>query len=296
MLNWNGREHTLACVESLLAAGCAALDVLVVDNGSDDGSIEAFDTAWSHEPRVRVLRNAANLGYAGGNNAGFDDVLARAPEHVLVLNNDARVAPGAIGLLVDAIEADAGLGMVGPKVLEMAHPDRLGCSFDRVRLWCFGALPTTAGQIDRGQFDDRRELDVITGCALLVRAQALSEMRGFDADYFAYYEEVDLAFRMRRRGWRLGFVPAAVVYHAGGASTAGRSAIVHYYKLRNMILFMRKNARWYHFLTFVPIAAAVSAQRMAAALLRGDFARLHALVRALLWHVGVSRSWRPHAG
>ena len=295
VLNWNGRDDTLACVESVLASGYEALDVLVVDNGSADGSMECFDAAWRSEARVRVQRNDVNLGYAGGNNAGFADVLARDPDYVLVLNNDTVVDVGALDQLVDALEAEPGFGMVGPKVLELNRPDRLGCSFDRVRLWCFGALPTTAGQVDQGQFDDRRELDVITGCALLVRADALRQIGGFDVDYFAYYEEVDLAFRMRAAGWRLGFVPHAIVRHEGGASTAGRRSLVQYYKLRNMILFMRKNAAWHHFLTFVPIAVLVSAQRLLVALLSGDAAGLHAMARALLWHLGVSRGWRPHA-
>lgn len=295
VLNWNGCEHTLACVASVLASGYSGgvLDVLVVDNGSEDGSLEAFAREWADEPRVRVLANGANLGYAGGNNAGIDDALGRGAEHVLVLNNDTLVDPGALDAMVDALAADPDLAMVGPKVLEIERPERLGCSFDRVRLWCFGASPTTAGQLDRGQYDDRRDMDVITGCAVLARADALRAVGAFDADYFAYYEEVDLAFRLRRAGWRLGFVPAAIVRHEGGASTAGRSAVVRYYKLRNLVLFMRKNARWFHWLTFAPILAAVSLQRMAAALLRGDLAGLHALVRALLWHVGVTRSWRP---
>ncbi len=294
VLNWNGRDDTLACVASVLAAGHYDVDVLVVDNGSTDGSAVEFERVWADEPRVRLLRNDANLGYAGGNNTGFADVLARGARHVLVLNNDTLVEPGAIQPLVDAIDADPHLAMVGPKVREMDNPERLGCSFDSVRLWCFGALPTTAGQVDRGQFDTARDLDVITGCALLIRAQALREVGVFDPDYFAYYEEVDLAFRLRRAGWRLGFVPSSVVRHKGGASTAGRSAVVRYYKLRNMILFMRKNARWYHFLTFTPIAALVSAQRMSVTLLHGDLAGLGALVHALLWHLGVRRDWRPH--
>jgi len=296
ILNWNGRQDTLECVDSVLAAGYEPLDVLVVDNGSSDGSVAAFEVAWREEPQVRVLENGANLGYAGGNNAGFTALLEDGAELVLVLNNDTLVDPGALAPLVATLDADPTLGMIGPKVLEMDRPERLGSSFDRVRLWWFGAMPTTAGQVDRGQFDDRRDLDVLTGCAMLIRGATLRELGGFDPDYFAYYEEVDLALRMREAGWRIRFLPRAVVRHKGGASTAGLGPVVQYYKLRNFILFMRKRARWYHFLTFIPIAVAVSAQRLAAALLHGDLARAHALIRALLWHAGVSRDWRPGGG
>jgi GT2 family glycosyltransferase len=293
ILNWNGRQDTIDCVHSVLAAGYEPLEVLVVDNGSADGSVEAFQAEWREEPRVRVQETGENLGYAGGNNAGFATLLEEGAGHVLVLNNDTLVDPGAFGPLVEALEGDPSLGMVGPKVLDMERPERLGGSFDRIRLWWFGATPTTSGQVDRGQYDDRRYLDLLMGCAMLVRGEVLRVLGGFDPEYFAYYEEVDFAVRMREEGWRIGFVPQSIIRHQGGASTAGLGPVVQYYKLRNFLLFMRKRGRWYHYLTHIPIAFAVSGQRLAAAVLRGDWARAHALIRALLWHAGVSRDWRP---
>ena len=221
IVNYNARDHLLACVQSLRADGVRT--VVVVDNDSDDGSQE---TLAGGDPEARWLANGANLGYGAAANRG---VAATTEPYVLVLNPDVVVEPGAIKTLRSALDRDGILGVVGPKVEE---PD--GSRYPSARR--FPDLATAAGHAFLGYVapsnrfsraykladrdpDQSHHVDWISGSCFLARRTAFEAVGGFDEAYFMYAEDVDLCWRLWRAGWRVGYEPAARVVHVGAVST-----------------------------------------------------------------------------
>jgi GT2 family glycosyltransferase len=216
VLNWNGPGITRACLRSLAEAKVAAQDVLLVDNGSTDGSPEALAREF---PDVRQLVLPRNAGYTGGNNAGFRLLLEEDRyRYALVLNNDATVAPGMLERLERALDDDARCGMAQPKVL---WPDgtveNAGYAMDRYGM----TLPRGRGAPGDAAFPSEGWF-YASGACVLVRLETLREVGGFDEAYFGYHEDVDLAWRMRLAGWRLAYCDDVVCRH-DESTTAGRS-------------------------------------------------------------------------
>lgn len=232
VLTWNGREDTLACLRSLQHARWDDLDVVVVDNGSADGTEEAVKAAF---PEVVTIQNHANLGFAGGNNVGIDRALDRGAEAVLVLNNDTVVSPDAISALVAAMEADPLVGACSPVLPYAGDPARLwfaGSSYDPTRARAgrasayetSAALPTAPVRITRA-----------VGAAMLVRRSVIERVGAFAEELFYLYEDVEWSLRMRAAGWHILLVPAASIAHRVAASQGGDpvTPTTAYYGTRN---------------------------------------------------------------
>jgi GT2 family glycosyltransferase len=213
--SWNSLELLPACLDSL-AAQDVALEVLVVDNGSSDGSVELL-----RERGVRHLALPRNVGFAPAINLGVRET--RAPA-VLVLNADTVLEPGSIAALAAALAADPRLGGVQPRLLQLEGG--AGGSVDSARLYSAGqaltrdgrALESGAGEEQRPELLRPREVFGVCGAACLLRRELFSELGGYDERYFAFYEDVDLNVRGRISGWRFAYVPEAVVWHVGNAS------------------------------------------------------------------------------
>ncbi|MEO8601001.1 MAG: glycosyltransferase family 2 protein [bacterium] len=222
VLNWNQRDATLACLRSLAAADLQGAEILVVDNGSRDGSVDAVRAAW---PEQRVLALPENRGYAGGNNAGLHAALDEGADLVLLLNNDTTVSPDFLLPLLWALDATPRAAAVcsaihradRPEMLDVAYSDVRFSERDAVKIRGVNALPGAG-------FGARREVEVAIGCSLLLRAQALRDVGLFDEAYFAYHEDVDWCLRARRAGWTLLFEPYSRVFHTGSGSTVGLAA------------------------------------------------------------------------
>jgi hypothetical protein len=218
VLNWNQAQATLACLESLRRADLCGGEIIVIDNGSRDGSVDALRAA---NPTLRILALPANVGYAGGNNAGLRLALEEGAERVLVLNNDTTVAADFLPLLMAALDYVPRAAAVCAAVHRADRPEMLDVAFAdvdfghrcAVRLRGVNALPSEG-------FDVRREVDAVIGCCILFRAGALREVGLFDEDFFAYHEDIDWSLRARHAGWTLLFEPHARVLHAHSGSTA----------------------------------------------------------------------------
>ena len=223
VVTWNTAELTASALRSLLDSDQGVpIRVLVHDNGSDDGTADALARSV---PEADVERGTANLGFA----AGVNRALRRSTAPwVFLLNSDAWPEPGAIGALVAAAERNPNAAAVAPRIerpdgtLEHStHP------FPSVRLaWL---LATRNGRIapERGEelmlegwwkHDRARRIDWAVGAALLIRREALDDVGGLDERFFMYTEDVEWAWRARRRGWEIVFEPSAVVRHVGNAS------------------------------------------------------------------------------
>jgi len=240
VLNWNGTDDTLACLESLAAADYPAFDTLVIDNGSRRS---VGPVVRERFPRVGCIELSTNLGYAGGNNVGLRRALAEGYGFAFVLNNDTVVGAGFLRAAVAAAEAPR-TAAVGGKVVTFEDPSRLWMTYGSVNYRQSLIHLAGWGERDRGQCDTRREVEWVPGCALLLSCAALADIGLFDERFFAYHEDVDWCTTARERGWRIVYAPDSIVRHRGNR-TLGGSAYTSprkYLSARSTVLFARKHA------------------------------------------------------
>ena len=237
VLNWNGLADTLACLASLTELDYSDYEVLIVDNGSTDGSVAAIR---EHFSEVAVIENGTNLGFTGGNNVGLRHALDREADYVLLLNNDTEVAPDFLSRLIEAMEARPTAGAAGPLIYYHDRPDVIWSAGGEVD-WRRGQTRMLGlDQRDVGQFGQQpREVDFVSGCAMLVRRSALEQVGLLDERFFVYYEEVEWCVRMRRAGFQILCVPQAHVWHRIAPQRQADSPTVHYYMTRNRLLLLK---------------------------------------------------------
>lgn len=244
ILNWNGREDTVECLESCRKLDYSPYEIVVVDNGSVDGS-ESY--IRSRFPGIRFIQTGANLGYAGGNNAGIRFALAEGADCVWLLNNDTVVDPGALSALMEIAETDPAAGMVGSKILSYSQPSVLLYAGGHIDLAAGDSEHIGRGCVDDGRFDLSLETGYITGCSLLVKRSVIEEVGLMNENYFLYFEETDWCVRAKRGGYKLVYAPGSVVYHKESVSVKKIKGIMHYYLTRNRLFFIRQNGigvRW----------------------------------------------------
>jgi GT2 family glycosyltransferase len=235
VLNWNRKEDTLLCLDSLLRQNYEPCRVFVVDNGSTDGSVDCFRRRF---PDCEVIETGRNLGYAGGNNVGIRAALVTCAEYIVVLNNDTIVAPDALSRAVQV--ADSGgpaLGMVGFAVYELERPDVL-----------HNAGMTVTAMLDGEWFRPSLEelvrqpwlpIQTVHGSAMLLSRHLIVKVGMFDERYFLMHEESDLAARARCAGFRIAVACGAKVWHQGATTFRGYSPLKRFYDRRNAPLFVR---------------------------------------------------------
>lgn len=214
--SWNSRDLLSRCLESLRDQG-TELELLVVDNGSADGSVELLE-----ERGVGRLALPRNVGFAAAVNLGVSRVRSEA---ILVLNADTVLEPGCIGTLLEALRRDRSLGGVQPRILQLEGSDPPADAAG-ARLYSAGQGLTRDGRaIEEGAGEEqgpgswrRHEVFGVCGAACLLRRELFDDLGGYDERYFSFYEDVDLNVRARIAGWRFEYVPDAVVWHVGNAS------------------------------------------------------------------------------
>ncbi len=245
ILNYNGRDDTLACLASVYRSNGIALDVIVVDNGSSDGSVTALKAAY---PSLIVIENSRNLGFAAGCNQGISKAFERGDEYIVLLNNDTDVPPEALGLLAGHLEKDSAIGAISPMIFYWENRERIWSSGGRID-WARG-IWTNKG--DRRYLAGQPyEVDALSGCCLMIPATVLRECGLFEEKLFLYGEDIDLCLRIGRSGRKLVVLPAARIWHKVGASVGGsESAAYLYYTQRNRLYFMRTYTRGWRWFVF----------------------------------------------
>jgi GT2 family glycosyltransferase len=213
VVNWNRRGLLLACLRSLALQQDVPFEVILVDNGSTDGSAEAvLRESWPFP--LRLIRNRENRGFCAANNQG---IAASRAEFIALLNNDAEAEPGFLFHLRRAFAKDPRVGMAAAKILVWEDPriiDKAGHL-----IWPDGQnRGRGAGELDEGQYDEEQEALWPDGCACMYRRAMLQELGGFDEDLFAYGDDADLGLRARIAGWTCWLMPQAVVRHHRGAT------------------------------------------------------------------------------
>lgn len=223
VLSWNGRDDTLACLASLAEQDYEPLTAIVVDNASTDGTAEAVRERF---PEAQLVVAEWNRGFAGGNNLGLERAQELGADHVLVLNNDTELEPGAIAALVGEAARRPDAGSLGAKLVFADDPGLIwfaGATFDPRR--GYNGRVEGYRERDDGRFDAVREIDRACGAAMLVPRPVLDEVGGFDEQLGVAYNDVDLCLRLRARGLRNVWTPFAELYHfesvSRGRDTAG---------------------------------------------------------------------------
>jgi len=221
IVTWNGRRWMDGCLSSVLALDPPAADVVVVDNGSSDGTVEYVRQAY---PQVRVVALDRNAGFAGGNNAGARHASAR---YLVFLNNDTEVERGWLAALVGAAERSPGADLATARIVYRDRPGIVDSAGDGY-LRCGGAFKRFHGQ-RADSAAESGEVFGACGASLLIRRELFEALGGFDEDFFMVYEDVDLSYRARLRGARCAYAADAVVIHAGSGTigAVSRSQVFH---------------------------------------------------------------------
>ena len=255
VVNWNGGvEDNLRCLSSLLAEGLPQERIVLVDNGSEDGSRAAIDAAF---PDLVRIDHGANLGFGEAANAGARLALRNGASAVVFINNDLWLpeGEGTLRRLALALDGDHKLGMVGPRVLIGEAGGR-----ETNRVWCAGGrldfrqnLSTLLGfgELDGAPWNTTRDVDYVVGCALVVRRAVLEEVGFFKSEYFAYVEDVELGLRARLAGWGVRVIGEVRAFHAPSSATGGGyGARRKWMQALNSVHFLREHGtplRWLRF-------------------------------------------------
>ncbi|OGM05223.1 hypothetical protein A2715_04690 [Candidatus Woesebacteria bacterium RIFCSPHIGHO2_01_FULL_39_32] len=255
ILNWNRPDDTVECLESInrLSVVGYQLSVVVVDNASSDDSIEKIQ---NDKLKFKIIENKENLGFAGGNNVGIKYAIKNGADYVMVLNNDTIVHPDLVLRIIEATKKHSNFGVASPKIYferefefhkERYKKDDLG----KVIWYAGGQIDwdnvygKTRGvdEVDKGRYDEVEETDFATGTCMFLSRKALEKVGLFDEKYFMYYEDTDLSLRIKKAGFKVLYIPKAVVWHKVAQSSGIGSKLNDYFTTRNRLLFGMRYAR-----------------------------------------------------
>ncbi|MBF0550694.1 MAG: glycosyltransferase family 2 protein [Deltaproteobacteria bacterium] len=233
VLNWNGIRFLDECLTSVKNQSFTDFELILVDNGSHDGSVDYVNRKY---PWVRIVSNAVNQGFARGTNQGLSEASGR---YLVTLNNDTRVDQDWLLELVKTMDADKAIGAAQSLVLFYDNPELIyNAGID---------ISSTGYPRNRGFRNKRASagrlgpVSAACACSAIYRREALSQVGLFDESFWSYHEDVDLSWRLRRTGWKIVITPASVVYHHGSGSTSYLSPLTLHHSAKNLLLMNVKN-------------------------------------------------------
>lgn len=233
--NLNGGSALLEAIQSLMEQSLLPY-IIVVDNASTDGSTEEVIQRY---PGIEVIRNQRNRGYAGGVNPGLQRAIELGATYAGPFNDDAIADKRWLKQLVEFLDSHPKYGAVAPKVVS-SDRERLDSTGEFYTSWGL-SYPRGRREYDTHKYDHDTDVFAASGAACLYRVNALQQVGLLDEDFFAYYEDVDLSFRLQLAGWKISFLPSAVVYHHIGMTAARVSGFYAQQTLKNLPLLWFKN-------------------------------------------------------
>ncbi len=251
VLNWNGKKFLKNCLDSLQKLTYTSIEIIVVDNNSKDGSLEFVKKNY---PKIILVENKENYGFAKGNNIGYKKAKG---EYILILNNDTVVTPDFLNPLVETFKKDSHIGCLQPQIRLLENKnmlDGVGAFLTSTGfLYHFGYLKVK----NRDIYNKRMKIFSAKGACMLLNRKAIEKVGLFDEDFFIFFEETDLCFRLWLAGFTVVYEPESIIYHIGGAdTTSSKSYQVErraYLSLRNMFCSYLKNFGTINLLVILPI-------------------------------------------
>ena len=242
IVNHNGADDTLECLDSLSKIDYPDYEIILADNASSDASF-ILNKIHKNFPAVKILALPRNLGFAGGNNAGIKAALDGGARCVLLLNNDTTVASDFLNQMVKAAESDKKIGVVGAKIYYFAEKTRIWYN-GGVFSWINGGCHIQDGAIDENP-DDKEIINTeyATGCALLIKREVIEKIGLLCEDFFMYYEDIEWCLRGGEAGYKTVVAPAAHIWHKVSRSASKMGVpVIHYYNIRNALLLTKMHA------------------------------------------------------
>jgi GT2 family glycosyltransferase len=242
ILNWNGKKHLENYLPLVVNySDSLTTGIVVADNGSTDGSVEFVKEKY---PQIELIEMDKNYGFAGGYNKALDKVEA---DIYCILNSDVRVTKGWLEPVINLFESNCSIAAVQPKILSdrvishFEHAGAAGGFIDKFGYpFCRGRIMDVI-ESDLGQYDQQTDIFWASGACLFIRADLFRKNNGFDADYFAHMEEIDLCWRLKNQGYRIVFTPESKVFHWGGATLEYNNPHKLYLNFRNSLWTLYKN-------------------------------------------------------
>jgi hypothetical protein len=277
-LNWRQPEMTLDCVNALQAMAQSHLDILVIDNGSGDGSVQQLQERLP--ANVALLPLSENLGFAAGCNVGLQQAIDQDYTYALLINNDAFAAPDMLTELLKEISPD--IALLSPKIYYASDPERLWFSGSHMNRWTLDLQKTGRNQLDGAAWQESVDVDYLLGTCLLVNLAAIQQVGLLDKIFFMYFEDLDWSLRLRQTGLRLRLVAQAHLFHAVAVSSGGLETPSRRYHLaRSGVIFWRRHARVGNPIAIFLFRLGSSLKMVIRLLVKGKTAVLKAYLRGL---------------
>lgn len=261
LVNWNGLDFTVACLNSLRNLNYPDFGIILVDNASDNQEGAILQKQF---PEIELVQSQSNLGFAAGNNLGIRSALDQGFSHVMLLNNDTVVASNFLDEMLTVFENYPSVGVVQPLIYWMKDRNQIWSAGGKWNAWLGRAITSVDLKNPKDEKKDFEKLDWATGCCMLISREALLKTGLLNEQYFAYFEDVEWSLRFREKGFEIALAPRAIIYHEAGASSKKShsegtlSPRVFYYHVRNQFFLIRTTvslihkpfACGYHFIRF----------------------------------------------
>ena len=240
LVNYNGALFNSDCIDSIKKSNYKNYEIIVVDNASTDNSINILEENYKDD--IIIIKSKENLGFSGGNNLGIDYAISIGCNYILLLNNDTIVDSNMINNMIDNADENT---VITPRINYYDNPNIIWSAGGKM-LWRKG-IPTQfgLGKSEDKKYDKDYNIEIATGCCMLIPVNIIKKIGKLCDDYFLYYEDTDLSIRIVRAGFKIKYLSSAFMYHRVSASTGGEESYIYiYYNTRNRLLFNnRHNAK-----------------------------------------------------
>ena len=237
LINYNGYKDTIECVQSLKKINYKNFKIVIVDNASTNDSIVHLNKLDD----CTIIESKNNLGFAGGNNLGIKYAIKNLADYVLLLNNDTVVENDFLDKMIKTFSVNEEIGVVGCKIKYYTQKNVIWYGGGRINWFKFIGEHYGMKEIDKGQYDEKQEIDFMTGCCMLISREAIEKVGVLTEDYFMYFEDVDYCVKVRQAGFKIYYNPEAVIYHKVGFASGGEeSPFSIKWCTRNRLVFMNR--------------------------------------------------------